>query len=475
MNALSAAPVSKVAKRPRNRRSAWLLATAMLAVLPSLILPATARAQGLAGIPIVRDTEIEEALHKQCEPMWRAAGLDPAQMKVVLVGDKDINAFTAGGTTIYVNTGTIQAAANPNQLLGVLAHETGHITGGHVARDTGNRPAMATYLLTMGLGILAAIAGAPDAAAGLIYSSDYFATLTYFGYSRIQEASADQAAATSLEKAGISGKGLVDFFDTFRYQEVMSESRKYRFFIDHPLFSERIDALRGRVQKSKYYNDVDSPEALAQHAIIVAKLKAFMNAPQQTFIDYKETDTSLPARYARAIAYYRALDTDHALKLEDALLADYPNNPYLWELKGQTLFESAKVKEAEVAHRRAVELKPEAPLLQMLLGQAILAEEDKTKVDDAIGHLRLAVGLEKDNSLSWRLLAEAYDMKGDAGQARLAVAEQDFYLGQMKDARNFAMRARELLPKTSPEWRRATDIILASAPSASELQAMARQ
>jgi predicted Zn-dependent protease len=471
MNALSAAPDAKA--RQRRRRSAWLLAAAALALLPPLI-PAAASAQP-GGIPIVRDTEIEEILHKDGEAMWRAAGLNPNIVKVVLVGDPELNAFTAGGTTIYVNTGLIQQTQNPNQLIGVMAHETGHITGGHVARDMGNKPALATYLLTMGLGILAAVAGAPDAAGGLLYSSDYFATLTYLGYSRVQEASADAAAATSLEKAGISGKGLVDFFDNFRYQEVFSEARKYRFFQSHPLSSDRIDALRERVEKSKYYNDVDSPEALAEHAIMVAKLKAFMNSPQQTFIDYKEKDTSFPARYARAIAYYRALDTDHALKLEDGMLADYPTNPYLWELKGQTLFESGRVKEAEVAHRRAVELKPEAPLLQILLGQAILASEDKNKVDDAIVHLRKAVGVEADNSLGWRLLAEAYDLKGDAGLARLAVAEQDFNLGQMKDARVFAMRARDLLPKNSTEWRRATDIVLASAPSQQELQAMARQ
>ncbi len=470
MNALSAAPK---AITKRRRKPVWLAAVAFIALFPTLV-PATASAQ-MGGIPIVRDTEIEAILHKDGEPVWRAAGLNPDAMRVILVGDKELNAFTAGGLAIYVNTGLIQQTQNPNQLIGVLAHETGHITGAHIARDTGGRPALATYLLTMGLGILAAAAGAPDAAAGLLYSSDYFATLTYLGYSRVQEASADQAAATSLEKAGLSGKGLVEFFDNFRYQEVFDDARKYRFFQSHPISSDRIDSLRNRVEKSKYYNDVDSPEALAQHAIMVAKLKAFMNAPQTTFIEFKESDTSFPARYARAIAYYRALETDHALKAEDALIADYPDNPYLWELKGQTLFESARVKEAEAAHRRAVELKPDAPLLQILLGQAILASEDKTRVDDAIGHLRKAMLIENDNAMGWRLLAEAYDMKGDAGQARLAIAEQDFNLGQMKDARTFAMRARDLLPKNSAEWRRATDIVLASAPSEKEIQEMARK
>lgn len=457
------------ADRPVSRSFATM-ATALV-VLQSVV-PAPAHAQG--GIPIIRDTEIEGIVHKDGEPIWRAAGLNPEQMRIVLVGDKDINAFTAGGLTIYVNTGLIQAAKNPNQLIGVLAHETGHITGGHIARGMGNKPALATYLLTMGLGILAAVAGAPSAAGGLIYSSDYFATLTYLGYSRIQEASADQAAATSLEKAGISGRGLVDFFDNFRYQEVLSDARRYQFFQSHPLTSERIDALRMRVERSKYYNDVDSPEALAEHAIMVAKLKAFMNPPQQTFIDYKETDASFPARYARAIAYYRATDTDHALKLTDALLADYPDDPYIWELKGQILFESGKPKEAEPAHRRSVELKPDAPLLQINLGQALMGEEDKAKVDEAIVHLRKAVNLEQDNALGWRLLAEAYDAKGEDGLARLAVAEQDFNLGQMQEARTFAMRARDVLPSSSPEWRRATDIILASNPSPAEMKALAR-
>ena len=470
MGSLSAAKLTDA----RRRRRRWMAAVAVLSLLPQLMAPA-AMAQQTPRISVIRDTELEEIIHQEAEPMWRAAGLNPDDVHIVLMGDPDINAFTAGGQTIYINTGLIQQTQYPNQLIGVMAHETGHITGGHIARDSGNKPALATYLLTMGLGILAAVAGAPDAAAGLLYSSDYFATLTYLGYSRVQEASADQAAATSLEKAGISGRGIVDFFDTFRFEEAMSDARKYRFFIDHPLTADRIEALKGRVEKSKYYNDVDSPEALAQHAIMVAKLKAFMNAPQQTFIDYKEKDTSFPARYARAIAYYRASDTDHALKLENALIADYPDNPYLYELKGQTEFESAHIKEADDAYRHAVALKPDAPLLQMLLGQAILAEEDKTKVDDAIAHLRLSVGVETDNALAWRLLAEAYDMKGDAGQARLAVAEQNFWLGQMREARSFAMRAREKLPKNSAEWRRATDIVLASSPSPAELQAMARQ
>ncbi|HEY4029821.1 MAG TPA: M48 family metalloprotease [Caulobacteraceae bacterium] len=474
---MSSLTAAKTPSKAGSRKRRWLSAVAALALLPSALaapLPAMAQPGG-PRISIIRDTEIEEIIHKQGEPIWRAAGLNPDNVHIVIMGDPDINAFTAGGQTIFVNTGFLQATKNPNQMLGVLAHETGHITGGHVARESMYKPALATYLLTMGLGILAAVAGAPDAGAGLLYSSDYFATLTALTYSRQQEAAADMAGAGFLEKAHLSGRGLVDFFDYFRYQEAFSDARKYRFFIDHPLTEERIASLQDKVQKSPYYNVVDGPQALAEHAIMVAKLKAFMNAPQQTFIDYKETDASFPARYARAIAYYRALETDKALKLTQALIDDYPNNPYLYELKGQILFEAGKPKDAADNLTKAVALKPKAPLLQVMLGQELLAEEDKTKVDDAIAHLQKALELENDNVEAYFTLAQAWAAKGDEGRARLYTAEQNFYLGQMKDARAFAMRARETLAKDSPDYRRATDIVLASQPTPDEMKAMARQ
>jgi len=195
-----------------------------------------------------------------------------------------------------------------------------------------------------------------------------------------------------------------------------------------------------------------------------AKLEAFLNPPQQTFIEYPESDRSYPARYARAIAYYRETETDKAVKAIDALIAEQPNNPYLYELKGQVLFEAGRPKEAEPAHRRSVELKPDAPLLRINLGQTLIALDDKTRLDEAITDINRALTVEPDNALGWRLLSEAYDTKGMDGEARLATAEQNFYLGQMQDARTFAIRARQLLKRDTPEWRRATDIVLSSKP-----------
>ena len=433
--------------------------------------PLAARADAAPAVSLIRDTEIEAILHQDADPIFVAAGLDPKAVKIYIISDKELNAFSAGGEQLFLNTGLILETKNPNQLIGVIAHETGHIAGGHLARSGGfTRAAMGPMLLSVGLGVLAALAGQPGAAAGLIFSSGYFGEISALGYSREQESRADQAAATYLEASGQSGRGLVSFFDNFRYQEVFDDEKKYPFFRDHPLTDDRIEALRARVEHQSHVDAVDSPEAIARHALMKAKLESFLGGPGQTFEDYPVTDTSFPAKYARAIAYYRETETKSALQAIDVLIAEKPDDPYLYELRGQVLFEIGRPKEAEPAHRRSVELKPDAPLLRINLAQALIAEGDPTKLDEAISQLHKAMSQETDNALGWRLMSEAYDAKGDSGMARLAAAEQEFYLGQLLEARTFAVQARGLLKSGSPEWRRATDIILASKPDARDLK-----
>ena len=467
----------RLGRAPGRSRRRSPLAVGLMAMLAAFSLYApVARAQDDDDSEaVIRDTEIEEILRLECDPIFIAAGLDPKSVKLVLIGTKEINAETGAGPVILINTGLIEETENPNQLIGVIAHETGHAAGGHIARsDEAMKAPLRTFLLTMGLGILAAAAGRPDAGAALMANANYFATLDYLGYSREQEARADQAAATYLEKAGESGRGLVEFFDKFRYEEVFDHAHQYPFFQSHPLSSDRIEALHTRVEKLPHYGAVDPPEVIQKHEIMLAKLRAFMDPPYQTLVRYKESDTSFVARYARAIAFHKEEEPERALKVIDGLIAEQPNNPYLWELKGQVLFESGKIKESEDPYRKSVELKPNAPLLRINLGQTLVAEEDKTKMDDAIAQLKRALDLENDNAFAWQILARAYDSKGDAGMARLATAEQDYALGQLKDARVFAMRAREMLPKDTPQWRRATDIVLVSQPTRDDLQSLSR-
>jgi predicted Zn-dependent protease len=450
----------------------WSRLASALAVAASLLVPpAQAQAQGMS---LIRDTEIEATLRGYLDPLIEAAGMEPDNVEFLLIGDKDLNAF-AGPSVIGLHTGLILESETPNQIQGVLGHEVGHLAAGHSARSGEmNRAGLRPFLLTMGLGVLAALAGSGEAAAGLVTSAPYFGTLGALGHSREQEHRADQAGAQILERAGVSGKGLVEFFNNFRYQEVFSEARRYAYFRSHPISSERISALQAKVQTLPSYGEESSPEMVAEYKVMKAKLDGFLN-PGVAITKYGEKDTSYPARYARSIAYYQLKQPDKALKLIDEMLVEQPDNAYLWELKGQILFEFGRTKEAEAPQRRSVELMPEAPLLRINLGQTLIALDDEAKLDEGVAELRKAVTQENDNAVAWRLLATAYDRKGEEGLARLATAEYNFAIGQAQEARVFAMRAREKLSKDTPQWRRATDIVLASEPSKEDLRDLAKE
>ena len=448
------------------------LIAAFAAALMTPVAPALAEQRAPT---LLRDTEIEAILHREADPIYAAAGLNPKDVRIMLIGDPTLNAFATEGQQMALFTGLILEAENPNQLKGVIAHETGHIAGGHPIRSGDMmRAGMRPMLLTMGLGVLAMFAGAPEAGALLLANSQYFGALGALGYSREQEGRADQAAVGFLEKTGQSGKGLVDFFDKFRYQEVFSADRQFPYFRSHPLSSERIELLRTRVERQLSYGAKDSPEDILEFETMKAKIDGFVN-PQRSLIKYKESDTSYPARYARAIAYYQIKEPDRALKLIDGMLVDQPMNPYLWELKGQILFEFGRIEEAEAPQRRSVALKPDAPLLHINLGQTLINLGDAKKRDEGIAELKRVTMLEDDNAEAWRLLAMAYEARGDEGLARLATAEQYFAVGALGESKSFAIRAREMFDRSSVEWLRATDIVMASNPSDQDLRALSSE
>ncbi|MGX1588624.1 M48 family metalloprotease [Brevundimonas diminuta] len=425
-----------------------------LAVLASA---AAAQAQSL-----IRDTEIEGIIHEWSGPVLDAMGLDPNEVEILLVNDNDLNAFATRGRIMGLNTGLILRTKSPNQLLGVIAHEAGHIKNRHTLRDGAQNAGMQPMIMTMALGALAAIAGAPDAGAALLASSQYFGTLGALRYMQSQEGEADITGARALERAGESGRGMVEFFENFRAQEIFSDQRRYPYFRSHPLSSQRIEALRRPVEAASHYDKRDSDARMAQHALVVAKIRAFMDAPNATLRDYPSSDVTLPARYARAIAWYRDGQTQKALDAVDVLLAEQPENPYFWELKGQILFEEGRPAEALGAHEKSVELKPDAPLLRINLAHALIETSDASKLTEAENQLKRALALEPENTMGWRLLSQAYASQGKEGEARLASAEYWFALRRPDQAAQFAMRARDMLDRSSIEWRRATDIVLAS-------------
>jgi len=438
-------------------RNVFRASGAIAAVMVGLAAASPASAQSA-----IRDTEIEGIIHEWSAPVFTAMGLEPSEVEILLINDNDLNAFATRGRIMGVNTGLILRTRSPNELLGVIAHEAGHIKNRHTLRDGAQGAAMQPMLMTMALGALALAAGSPQAGAVLLGNSQYFGTLSALRYMTHQEGEADNTGARALENAGESGRGLVNFFENFRSQEVFSDARRFPYFRSHPLSSDRIENLRRFVSEQSNYHRTDSPERIAQHALILAKIHAFMDDPIQTLRDYPESDVSLPGRYARSIAWYRDGQTEKALNAVDALLTEQPVNPYFWELRGQILFEEGRPAEAIGAHRRSVELRPDAPLLRINLAHALIETHDPANLDPAIAELKRATALENDNTMGWRLLSQAYASQGKEGEARLASAEMYFAAGAEVQATQFALRARDMLDPGTAEWTRAMDIVFAS-------------
>ena len=428
-------------------------AAALGALAISVATPASA--QGL-----IRDAEIEDTLRVYTNPLLEAAGLEPSDVHIYIVNEPSINAFVARGQNIFVHTGLILAAETPNEVIGVLAHETGHIAGGHLAR---NREAMnqsiGPMLISIGLGVLAIAAGAPDAGTALIGGAQQFAMSNFVRHTQVQESAADQAGLSFLEASGQSGRGLLTFFnDNLRPYEFQTR-RMPPYMMTHPYSSDRVEALRQRVDAAENRNAVDSPDNLRRFAFMQAKLVGFIQTQGQTLARYPVSDHSQPARYARAVAYYRVSDLTRARAELDALMSEDPRNPYFQELMGQILFENGRAAESIPYHRRSLELAPGQPLLQINLARALTAAQGRAGTDEAIQLLQAVIAQEPDNAFAWRELAQARDLRGEQGLAELASAEQNFAMGDFRAALSFAERARRSLPRNTPAYQRANDIV----------------
>lgn len=426
---------------------------------------AAAAMLALTGVPaaaqgLIRDSEIEDTLRVYTTPLLEAAGLEPNDVSIYVVGDNSLNAFVAGGQNIFVHTGLILAADTPNELIGVLAHETGHIAGGHLARQReAVNKSMRTALISIGLGLLAIASGAPDAGAVLMASSSNFAMGNMVRHTQVQESAADQAALDYLVRTNQSPKGLIDFFNkNVRPFEFMVR-RMPPYLMTHPFTSDRVEALRERVQGSPLYNVQDSDDYMRRFRFMQAKLVGFIQGQGQTLARYPLSDTSQPARYARAVAYYRVSDLPRARAEMEVLMREDPQNPYFQELMGQILFENGRAEEALPYNRRALELEPGDPLLQVALARALISAHGREGADQAVPLLQAAIDSERDNAYAWRELASAREIRGERSLAELASAELNFSVGNYPAAMSFAERARRDLPRNTPSYQRATDIV----------------
>jgi predicted Zn-dependent protease len=407
----------------------------------------------------LRDTEIEADIQMMMTPLWKVAGLDPHAVHVYLVEDKQINSFVAGGQNEFINSGLIMRAKTPNQLIGVLAHETGHITGGHLTRfQDAARNASIEGIIAMVLGAAATVAAKGTGGGAAMLPAQGVAERAFMQYSVTQEASADHAAMTFLDASGQSARGLLEFFQILQGEEMLSGVREDPYLRSHPLTSQRVDYVRNHVEHSRFSNVPDSPANIELLKRIKVKLGAFTSPPSATLAAYPDKDQSVPARYARAIAYYRIPNLDKALPIIDGLVRDYPNDPYFRELKGQMLFENGRVTDAIQPYEEAVRLAPGAPLLRISLAQTYIESNDPKMNKRAIAFLNEALRTEDKEAQGWHLLATAYGRDNQIGMAALALAEEGLAAGKKKDAQQQSLRAKGLLPKNSAGYIRAENI-----------------
>ncbi|MBS0518859.1 MAG: M48 family metallopeptidase [Proteobacteria bacterium] len=423
-----------------------------------------ASAQQGQRLNLVRDAEIENTIRTFLTPIWRVAGLDPEAVQIMIVQDNSLNAFVAGGQRIFINTGLLMRTETPNQLIGVLAHETGHIAGGHLARQQEELRRLSTLqILEMLLGG-AAIAGGSLAGGGMGRSQTGTGSTqipgslySYLQYSQAQEASADQAAITYLERTHQSPKGTEQFLHILEQQERMLIGRRDPYLTDHPLTPDRIESFHNAASRSPYANTPDSPRFIELHRRMVAKLLGF-TAPSIALQRYSEGDRSVPARYGRAIALYRTGALGSALLTIDGLIKDYPNDPYFHELRGQMLFENGHVAQALPSYRRAVQLLPGAAIIKIDFARALLETNNPANDQEAVRNLEIARQAEPDNFELWRLMATGYSRMNNRGMTSLARAEMAVIRGDRPEAQAMAAGAVRELPPGTPAWQRAQDI-----------------
>lgn len=409
---------------------------------------------------LIRDAEIETYLHDLAKPIYEAAGVDPEAVHIFIIQSRTINAFVAGGTNMFFNTGLLLETDTPEMLLGVMAHETGHIASAHLAR--GARPmqnAQIGAIISYVVGAAAAAAGAGDVGAAIMSGGSEASMRGILAYTRANESAADEMGLQFLDAEQVTAQGMLDVFEKLRRNEKRYLGRPDPYTQSHPLSFQRIAVIRRHLANSPY-KDKRLPASIQErHARMVAKLDGFLNSPDSIMFKYPQSDHSVPARYARAVAFYRSSDIDKALKEIDSLLADHPKDPYFFELKGQVLYENGRFPEAKDAYRRARDLAPQAPMIRADYARVLLALNDPKLVPDAITDLERATGRDNTYGGAWRALSDAYGRSANQPMASLALAEEASLDNKLGDAIRFAKQAKKGLKPGTPAYLRAADLI----------------
>ena len=451
--------------------SSWVKRFSRAALAAAVAVPTTwfapaANAQQ-RSLPIVRDAEIEALVRDYVRPILKAAGLTKAGVDIVLINDDSFNAFVAG-RRMFINTGALMTAETPNEIIGVIAHEAGHLADNHQERlreQLARAQTMAIVASLLGIG--ATVAGAATnsgdiarAGTGIAMGGAEAARRSLLGYQRTEESAADIAALRYLDATGQSAQGMLKTFGRFQSALALSGERVDPYQDSHPMPRDRIANLTERAQKSPNFGKTDAPALQLRHDMMRAKIAAFTGGQGATSRMFRKDARGIPALYGDAITTYLYGNPRAALTKIEALIKQQPQNAYFHELRGDILMKANRASDAADAYARAVKLDAShSGLLNVSYGQALLAIGKPDAVKRAASEISKGIERDRENPSAYRPLAQAYGQMGEIGLAELASAEGEYYSGKYLDAKIFAARAQTKLKQGSPGWIRAQDII----------------
>ena len=447
-------------RRVRNTVSVFCCAAI---VLPLVSAPSNAQR---GRLPLVRDAETESLLKDYAKPIFKVAGIASSEPQIILVNDKSFNAFVPDSRRMFINVGVLMEAETPSEVIGVIAHETGHIAGRHLVRlraAASNAQIVSVIGALLGAGAVAAgaAAGSTQAASGgaaAALGAGSVGQRTLLAYQRGEEAAADRAALKYLNATGQSARGMLKTFQRMSEQQLFARQYADPYAQSHPMAQERYNGLLNEAQKSKYFNEPEDYVLQYRHDLVRAKLFAFTSHPSATLRAYPRSDKSPAAQYARAIAAMKSRGKA-AVKEIDALIRSQPNNPYYYELKGQALLEGGDPKAAIAPFRKALSFKPNEPQFQVWLGYALVGANNPAYLPEAERVLKQAIQRDPNSGVAYSQLAIAHGRQGERPEADLATAKGLMVSGQFEAARRYAARAQKSLKRGSPAWVQADDIV----------------
>ncbi len=414
----------------------------------------------------IRDTEIENTLYAWTKPILKIAGLEENNLKIHIIADNRINAFVTNGQNMFLNTGLIIKAGSASGLIGVIAHEIGHIKAGHIIKmKQAARKLQDNQFITslLGMGLLVATSANDnfkddrmEIARTALSIGPSIATKSFFSFSRSNEYVADTLAIDFLKGVKRDPKSLSIILEKLYGQELLLLERQDPFLRTHPLSKARMDLIKQKASSSNNYNE--SKFDKVSYARIKAKLEGFLESPGKTLLNNK--DNSISSRYARAIAYFRVPLYKKSIKEINSLLKDYPNDPFFIELKAQILSENGKIKEAIKHYKESLKIIPNSTLIMLPLSGLLLEDSKNLKyIKEANNYLNLIVKKEPENIFAWHLKGISHSRLGEPVSANLSAAEEFLRRRDFKNAKFFAEKVISATKKFSSENLRASDIL----------------